>query len=155
MRPDDAGERVAIGDSDPGDAEFGGARDKLFWMRSPAQKRKIRRRRQLGETRRDADHRPSPLTGEGGAKRRGRMLRIRLGMRGRRVSALSPCASRRDPSPLTPLPQGEREIAAGCLTMAHRNGLEWCRSHWRVRAEPHGSRIVRWRNLAIEAKRHA
>ena len=49
MRAHDAGERVAVGDADPGEAQLGRARDQFLGMRSAAQKRKIRRRRELGE----------------------------------------------------------------------------------------------------------
>ncbi len=58
MRPDDAGERVAIGDPNSIEPQFGGARNKLFGMRSAAQKREIRRRREFGEARGEADHLP-------------------------------------------------------------------------------------------------
>ena len=104
VRAHDAGERVAIGDADPRQTEFGGARDELFRVRSAAKERKIRRRREFGEARGEADHLPSPLAGEGGAPKARRM-------RGRRASAFFPRASRRDPSPPTPLPQGERGAA--------------------------------------------
>ena len=51
VRAHDAGERVAVGDPDPGKPELGGARDHLLGMRGSAQKRKIRHRRQFGEPR--------------------------------------------------------------------------------------------------------
>src|ERR1700677_172454 len=51
MRAHNTGERVAIGDPDPGEAEFGGARGHLLGMRGSAQKGKIRHRRQFGEPR--------------------------------------------------------------------------------------------------------
>jgi hypothetical protein len=51
VRAHNAGERVAVGYTDPGEAEFGGARDHLLGMRGSAQKGKIRRRRQFGESR--------------------------------------------------------------------------------------------------------
>ena len=57
VRAHDAGERVAVGDSDPGEPQFRRSRDHLLRMRGPAQKREIRRRRQLGEARLEADHR--------------------------------------------------------------------------------------------------
>ena len=60
MRAHDAGERVAIGDADPGEAQLGRARDEFLGVRSAAQKRKIRRRRELGEARREADHANTP-----------------------------------------------------------------------------------------------
>ena len=63
MRPHDARERIAIGDPDPRKFEFGGARDHFLGMRSPAQKRKIRHRRQLGEARLEADHESRPSSG--------------------------------------------------------------------------------------------
>ena len=63
MRAHHAGERVAVGDADPGKPERGGARDQLLRMRRAAQEREIRRRRQLGVAAREADHLPSPLAG--------------------------------------------------------------------------------------------
>ena len=61
MRPHDARQRVAIRNSDPCELKLGGARDHLFRMRGPAQKRKIRHRRQLGEAGAKADHPLLPL----------------------------------------------------------------------------------------------
>ena len=64
MRAHDAGERVAIRDPDSREPKFGGARDHLLGMRGPAQKRKIRHRRQFGELRLEPDHPlPSPASG--------------------------------------------------------------------------------------------
>ena len=48
VRPHDAGERVAIGQCDRGQAELGGAQDQLLGVRSPAQKREIAGDLQLG-----------------------------------------------------------------------------------------------------------
>ena len=62
MRAHDAGERVAVGDPDPGQLQLGRARDHLLRMRGPAQKRKIRHPRQLGEARLEADHPNTPCT---------------------------------------------------------------------------------------------
>ena len=86
MRAHDARERVAIRDPDCGKPQLGRARDHLLGMRGPAQKRKIRHRRELGEPRLKPDHLsllphrapklqrrwsarpPSPLAGEGVAE---------------------------------------------------------------------------------------
>jgi hypothetical protein len=56
MRAHHAGERIAVGDADPGKPERGGARDQLLRVRRAAQEREIRRRRQLGVAARKADH---------------------------------------------------------------------------------------------------
>ncbi len=51
VRAHDAGERVAVGDPDPGEPKLGGARDHFLGMRGSVQKRKIRHRGQFGEPR--------------------------------------------------------------------------------------------------------
>jgi len=57
MRPHDPRERVAIGDPDPRQAQSRRARHEFLRMRGAAKKRKIRRRREFGEARGEADHR--------------------------------------------------------------------------------------------------
>ena len=75
MRAHDAGERIAIRDPDPRKPKLGGARDHLLGMRGPAQKRKIRHRRQFGEPRLKADHLSLPPArgGKVAGRSRGRM----------------------------------------------------------------------------------
>ena len=58
-----AGERIAVGDADPGKPERGGARDQLLRMRRAAQEREIRRRRQLGVAAARGGSLPSPPSG--------------------------------------------------------------------------------------------
>ena len=51
VRAHNTGERVAVGYPDPGETEFGGARDHFLGMRGSAEKGKIRHRRQFGKSR--------------------------------------------------------------------------------------------------------
>ena len=55
-----AGERIAIGDANPGKPEPRRLRDQFLGMRGAAQKRKIGRRREFGEARLGADHTSPP-----------------------------------------------------------------------------------------------
>ena len=48
MRAHHAGKRIAIGDTDAGEAERNRGRDEFFRMRTAAQERKIRRDREFG-----------------------------------------------------------------------------------------------------------
>ena len=57
VRAHNSGERVAVGDPDPGELKLGCARDHLLGMRRSAQEREIRRRRQFGEPRLKLDQR--------------------------------------------------------------------------------------------------
>ena len=56
MGAHDAGERIAIGDADSRKPKLRRLGDQFFGMRSAAQKRKIRRRREFGKARLGADH---------------------------------------------------------------------------------------------------
>ena len=56
MGAHDFGERIPVGDPDPGEPKFGRPRHHLLGMRGSAQKREIRRRREFREARLDADH---------------------------------------------------------------------------------------------------
>ena len=60
MGAHDPGERIAVGDAEPGEAEPRRLGDQLLGMRGPAQKREIRRRRQFGEAGLGADHANNP-----------------------------------------------------------------------------------------------
>ena len=64
MRAHDACERIAIRDPNSRKPKLDGALNHLLRMRGPAQKRKIRHRRQFGEARLKPDHLPSPACGE-------------------------------------------------------------------------------------------
>ena len=71
MRAHDARERVAIGYPDPRQPQRRRARDEFLRMRGAAKERKIRRRRKLGEARREADHLPFSRLREKVARRAG------------------------------------------------------------------------------------
>ena len=72
MRAHDAGERIAVGDPDPGEPEPGCARDHFLGMRGPAQEGEIGRRREFREPRLKLDQGAAPARGVA-SRRRGAM----------------------------------------------------------------------------------
>ena len=102
MRAHDAGERVAVGDPDPGKPQFGRPRDHLLRMRGPAQEGEVRHRRKLGEAGLNPDHRSLlPQAGEGGRAKPGRMrgsarltMAVRIGPRSSPARSRAPSGCR-------------------------------------------------------------